>query len=215
MTGGLSLAIDELQEAFAIYQRHNAIRRAAKISVELSVLFMQREDFGESLHYGRTALGIARSVCGRDEFAYMCLNLSYAEARGGQPGRALSLIDQARAMVSENGFVSALCTLADAEARLAAHQFVAAKRVARAAQRAMTLLDAKRYVGAALRIEAESHEKLGEVREAIAAIEAAIDLLRQYGHPFSLVQAYRCSARLTNNVDHRNAAAELMTTLQG
>jgi tetratricopeptide (TPR) repeat protein len=214
VTGGLSLAIHELQEAFAIYQRHNAIRRAAKISVELSVLFMQREDYGESLHYGRTALGIARSVCGKDEYAYMCLNLSYAEARSGYAEHALALIAQAREMVSDRGFVAALCTLADAEARLAAQQFVAAIRVARAARNAMTLLGAERYVGAALRIEAEAHEKLGEEREAIAAIERAIDLLRRYGHPFSLMQAYRCSARLTNNRAHRDAAAELQTTLQ-
>lgn len=213
-TGGLSLAIDELQEAFAIYQRHNAIRRAAKISVELSVLFMQREDYGESLHHGRSALGIARSVCGRDEYAYMCLNLSYAEARSGHPERALSLIGEAREMVSESGFVTALCALADAEARLAAHQFVAAIRVSRAARNAMTVLGAERYVGAALRIEAEAHERLGEVREANAAIEAAIDLLRGHGHPFSLMQAYRCSARLTNNRAHREAAAELLATLQ-
>jgi tetratricopeptide (TPR) repeat protein len=214
MTGGLSLAIDELQDAFAIYQRHNAIRRAAKISVELSVVFMQREDYGESLHYGRTAIGIARSVCGRDEYAYMCLNLSYAEARGGHPERALSLIAQAREMVSESGFVTALCTLADAEARLAARQFVAAIRVARAARNSMTLLGAERYVGAALRIEAEAHEKLGEEREAIGAVQAAIDLLCRHGHPFSLMQAYRCSARLTNDHAHRAAAAELQATLQ-
>ncbi|MEO9264465.1 MAG: hypothetical protein ABI282_10265, partial [Candidatus Baltobacteraceae bacterium] len=214
MTGGLSSAIDELQEAFAIYQRHHAIRRAVKTSNELSVLFMQREDFEASLRYGRTAQGVAQSVCSNDEFAYMCLNLSYAEARGGHPERALALTKQARGLVGSGSFLAALCTLADAEARLAAHQFDAAIRASKSANQAMTLLGGQRYVGAALRIEAEAHEKLGELPAAIDRIATAIDLLQGYGHPFSLVQAYRCSARVSGSHTHRDAAADLMATLQ-
>ena len=213
-SGGLSLAIDELQTAFAIYQRHHAIRRAAKTSVELSILFMQRENYDESLRYGRTALRVARAVCGADEFAYMCLNLSYAEARSGHPDRALSLTREARKLVSEGGFVAALCALAVAEARLAAGQYGAAIRGAASARKAMADLGAERYIGAAFRIEAESHEKLGDLLCANEAIRAAIELLRQYGHPFSLVQAYRCSARVSGNSEHGEAAAQLMSMLQ-
>jgi len=213
MRGGLSPAIDELQEAFSVYQRHHAIRRAAKASMELCVLFMQRENYEDALSYGRTALGVARSVCGSDEAAYMCLNLSYAEARSGNATAALALTKQARMLVTEGGFVAALCGLAEAEARLAARQCGAAIRTARAARAAMTRLGGERYVGAALRIEAEAQEQLGETAAARASISAAVEALERFGHAFSLVQAYRCSARLTSNRKHRQAAAELMTTL--
>lgn len=213
MRGGLSLAIDELQEAFSTYQRHHAIRRAAKASIELCVLFMQRENYEDALSYGRTALGVARSVCGSDEAAYMCLNLSYAEARSGNAKEALLLTKQARKVVTPGGFVAGLCALAEAEARLAARQCGAAIRTARAARAAMTRLGGERYVGAALRIEAEAQEQLGEAAAARASISAAVETLERFGHAFSLVQAYRCSARLTSNRKHRAAANELMATL--
>jgi len=71
-----------------------------------------------------------------------------------------------------------------------------------------------RYFGSALRIQAEALAATARQREAQKVIDTAVAVLERHGHPFSLLQAYRCSAKLTGNERHRRFAEELSATLQ-
>jgi hypothetical protein len=71
----------------------------------------------------------------------------------------------------------------------------------------------ERYLGSALRIQAEALAATAHEREAQRVIDAAIAILERRGHPFSLLQAYQSSAKLTGNARHQRYADELCATL--
>ena len=71
-----------------------------------------------------------------------------------------------------------------------------------------------RFLGSALRIEAEAHSGLGNSRLAARAICESVELLVHHPHPFSLSRSYASASRLTGRAVYTRAARELTQALR-
>ncbi|HKU67936.1 MAG TPA: hypothetical protein VJP85_09170 [Candidatus Baltobacteraceae bacterium] len=211
--GGIPVALTQLNEQLQFARRHNLQREAVDALSTLCLIYVQRRAFEAALAYGRSALALARTISSAEDFAYCALNVSRIEAVLGHAQQALSLIAEVRSRVEGDATLSIFADMSEAEALLSKRAY---KRVADLAARCALRfggLGMERYLGSALRIEAEALAALGNQRDAAAAIGSAVEVLERRGHMFSLAQAYEVSARLTGNTRHRAAAGELFAII--
>ena len=211
----LSLAIDEMRSALAIYTAHNATRKAAATYSELAILLQMSGEHEESLQCGRAATEMGDWVCSGDELAYMYSNCSMLEALVGSRQRALDDASLARERATEGGFVWALSLFALAEARLAAGDYLTAIGVSRKARLEIERFSAERYIGSALRIEADAQHRLGQRAAALRAIGSALEIQNRVGHPYSLMRTLCTSALIQGDAAQERAAVELAASLRG
>jgi tetratricopeptide (TPR) repeat protein len=211
--GGIATALAQLNEHLEFAQRHNLQRAAADSLSTLCMIHTQRRDFRTALAHGRSALVLARTISGVEDFAYCALNVSRIEAALGNTAEALALVREVRARLGTDLTMSVFTDMSEAEALLKAGAFAQGNALAKRCASRFAGLGMDRYLGSALRMEAEGLAALGNHRGAVATIGSAIEVLERRGHTFSLAQAYEASARITGNARHGDTAEELFAIL--
>jgi len=212
--GGLSTATAELLEGLACARNNNLLGHAVWASSTLCGIAIIRGHVEEALAYGQSAFALARIASNAEDFAYCCLNLARAEALVNRYESALSHIIAGRVRLDHDSVLWSLSEMAEAEILLLSGAPHRAQVLATSAVEKLANCGVDRYFGSALRIQAEALAATARQREAQKVIDTAVAVLERHGHPFSLLQAYRCSAKLTGNERHRRFAEELSATLQ-
>ena len=212
-TGGISVALEQLDRQLEFVQRYNLQRESVDALATLCLVYVQRRDFTAALKYGRSALALARTISSAEDFAYSALNVSRIETMCGRGVSALNLVGEVRARVDPDGTMGIFADMSEAEALISMRSYARGLKLAARCAAKFELLGMERYLGSALRIQAEALAALGKIRDAVAAVGSAIELLERRGHMFSLAQAYETSAKLTGNRRHTLVADELFAII--
>ena len=214
LAGG-TRGIDELRVAYSYAQNQALPRAAANIAVDLCGAYKTRGESDRALHFGSAAMTLAQSVCSNEEFVLNSTEVAHTYLTQGHLRSARSLLFNARATIRDSDvYLSAVTSLLDADIHLAEGRFVNALMIARTTANAMKRLGLERFLGSALRIEAQAQEALGHHRDAIRDIDESLTILQSSGHPYVLAGAYKCSASICGQRAHRLAADDLMRMLR-
>jgi hypothetical protein len=214
MGGGLQPGLDELGKAYAQAQAKGIPRAAVNIAVNLCGVYTRSGDMGRALHFGYAALNVGKSVCPSEEFARNTLAVAAVHLFRRELRPARALLAQARALTPpENRYVSALATLFEADMNLIERNYTAALAAARTSAHTMEGLGMHRFLGSALRVEAEAQEALGNHAAAVRTITNSLSVLGSSGHPFVLARSYRSSALICREYKHQLAADDLTRAL--
>lgn len=213
-SGGLSKATAELLEGLAHARNNNLLGYAVGASSTLCAIAIIRGQAEEALTYGRSAFALGRIASSAEDFAYCCLNLARAEGMLHRYDMALDHVMESRLRLERDSVLWPLSEVTEAEILLLAGAPERARALAATAAAKLAHCGVERYLGSALRIQAEALAATAHQREAQKVIDTAVAILERRGHPFSLLQAYQCSAKLTGNARHQRFADELYATLQ-
>lgn len=212
-TGGISAALDQLRRQLEFVKTYNLQRESVDALATLCLVYVQRRDFSAALKYGRSALALARTISSAEDFAYCALNVSRVETMCGRGTSALNLVGEVRSRIEPEGTMGIFADMSEAEALLSMRAYARGLKLAARCAAKFELLGMERYLGSALRIQAEALAALGRIREAAAAIDSALEVLERRGHMFSLAQAYETSAKVTGERRHALAADELFAII--
>jgi tetratricopeptide (TPR) repeat protein len=213
-SGGLSRTLDELTLAYHYAQSRGVPQIAASIAGNLCGAYGIRGETKQALQFGNEAVAIARLVCSGEELARTSLEVAMVHTILGDLGSARRLLHDARAQISgDDAYLRAIVDLYDADADLVEGNHKSALRGARAAASVLEHLQADRFLGSALRIEAEAHDGLGQLGAAVRSIRESVRILESSGHAYTLARAYRTSARISKKWAHRLAADDLLRAL--
>jgi tetratricopeptide (TPR) repeat protein len=211
---GGTRGIDDLSGAYAYAHAEAMPRAAANIAANLSGAYKIRGETDRALQFGSAAM-MARSVCSNEEYVLICSEVAHTHLIRRDLRSARSLLANARATIPpDDVYLSALTTLLGADIDLAETRYSGALAAARRTTALMMRLGWERYLGSALRIEAEAQEALGHHREAVSKMRQSLDVLETSAHPYVLAVAYSSSARICRHRAHRLASDDLMRTLQ-
>jgi tetratricopeptide (TPR) repeat protein len=206
--GGANRAVEYALEAFETFRACSSSSGVAAAAGSLCTLYAVAGDSERALAFGALALDIARAHGGVAEIADRSLILSQAATLGGDPQRGLVLARSAQGH-ARGGLYETRAAIAMAEAYVQLRRYGDATALAQlVAQRVAPTWD--RYLGVALRIEAEAAYGLGDARRAAQCIEASVAHLERFGHPALLRRAYESSSRLTGRPEHGRLARELL-----
>lgn len=212
--GGLSMAETELAFGLDYVQRYHLQKDAVTAAALLSMIAFFRGDLDGALKHGRSALSVGRTVSGAETLAYCALNTARVEALLGRGPVGLNLIEEARSRLDRDSMMWTLTDLTEAEVLLEGGAYRRAAAIAANVAALLERFGMERYLGAALRIQADALAAVGDESGASSAIDAAIAILERRGHPFSLAQAYASSAKIARNARHNSKAKQLFALLR-
>ncbi|MGZ3497796.1 MAG: hypothetical protein ACXWNZ_03020 [Vulcanimicrobiaceae bacterium] len=151
----------------------------------------------------------AQTVCLPADLGLLYKRIAECEALNGDLHAAHDFATRARCALPQGslGWIDAHCF--EAMAALGNKDYAQACTAAQVAADGARRMNNKRRLGCALRLLAEGYEGLSRRGESATCIEEAVSILEGHTHPRALALAYRTSARLTGNSDHRRLATEL------
>jgi hypothetical protein len=152
----------------------------------------------------------AQAVCLPADLGSLYKRIAECEALNGDLHAAHDFATRARGALPHGSldWIDAHCF--EAMASLGNKNYVQATTAAKVAADSARRMNNKRRLGCALRLLAEGYEGLSRRREGTFCIEEAVSVLEGHTHSRALALAYRTSARLTGNADHRRLATELV-----
>jgi tetratricopeptide (TPR) repeat protein len=213
-SGGLSRTIEDLTLAYDYAQADGVPRIASSIAGDLCGAYGILGNMERAQQFGMEAVAIGQSVCSAKELARTSLEVAMVQTILGDVRSARQLLTDTRARISDSDtYLNAIIGLYDADADLADGHYRRALERASASERVMERLQATRFLGSALRIEAEAHEGLGQLASAVRSIGESVRILEASGHAYTLARAYSSSARISKKWTHRLAADDLLRAL--
>jgi tetratricopeptide (TPR) repeat protein len=216
MAGELAHALDDLAVAYEYANVHALARESVRIAGMFCGMYQKRGELDRGLAFGVAALPVARSACQVEDFTGLCLDVASAHTACHDTRSARIILGEAvsSCKLFRDSYSYAITRLIEAEIDLLEHRYEDALAEARSGAGIFEQLGSDRFLGSALRLQAEAHDGLANRRDAIAAIDAAIGYLLPSGHAYTLARAYRCSARLTGKRAHALAEQDLTRMLQ-
>jgi hypothetical protein len=98
---------------------------------------------------------------------------------------------------------------------LAERHYADALVAARNSAAGFSRIGQERYVGTALRFEAEALARMGQTRPAIEAARRSIEILAGRSAPVRLAEAYHLLGKLTGNAAHISESRKLLRNAHG
>lgn len=212
---GLTAAIVESTQAYEVAQRLGLVRQCANIANSFAGIHFFKRDLDRAAAFAREAMDVGRLACSQEEFLEFSANLATIHLSRGDVVSARQALSDTRTPVAATSVPLAnVLQLPAAEAFLMETDFLRALATAQMVGRGMRAIGNARFLGAALRIEAEAHSGLGNSRLAAHAIYESVELLVDHPQPFSLSRTYASAARLTGKAVYARAARELTQALR-
>jgi tetratricopeptide (TPR) repeat protein len=158
----------------------------------------QRNKLDEAVTNVRDALSLARRVFGDNAFAWRALNIAIIELAAGNTQRAIDLVHQAGAAKGGHHMRDGFGEWIESSALLAAGEVQRAMPVSLQAVADLRAAENERHLGASLRIYAEVASRTRRRREAIEAIDEAVELLSRFGLPNARANALRSRSHIVS-----------------
>ena len=212
---GLSAAIIESAQALEAAQRLGLARQCANVANNLAGVYLFRGKLDRAAAFAREAIKVGRLVCSQEEILTFCGNFATIQVSRGDTVLAREALADSREFgVSKNAFIGHVLQLPAAEVLLLENEFSLALAAAKKVTDAMRAIGNARFLGSALRIEAEAHNGLGNSKHATRAIRESVELLLHHPHPYALYRSYASASRLTGRAAYTRAAEDLMGELR-
>lgn len=186
------------------------IRGSVIIAVHLSMHYRIAGRPAEVLALLAPLLGAARVAGSGWVYAGVLCQLTSASLNAGELDTAAAYIAELSKCPGSNPLTRAAQQLLSAQCHLVREEFRAALADARAAEAVYGRIGLGRYLGIALRVEAEALSGMGESEPAERTIAQAIEILRDTHHPRPLAGAYRAMARITRRPQYAGVARRLL-----
>jgi tetratricopeptide (TPR) repeat protein len=201
------------QELFACYATANAAgmtRQAIRIMTHLSLLYrlMGRPELSVATLSPLTAT--ARLIGTRNDIASFFHEIASALLEVGAPGKAQPYVSDLRVHAVGNAEMEPWAEHVISRLFLAERKYSDALISARNAEAGFSRLGQERYVGTALRFQAEALALLGQTRQAIETAQRSITILSSRSAPVRLAEAHRLLGALTGNAEHVREARRLL-----
>ena len=174
----------------------NLPREAADALIASANVHLKRDELDRALEDARNALALAQRVFGENEFSWRALSVASVELTAGYPARAIDLVHEASVARGSNPLRDGYGEWLESSALLALGKAQDALPVSFQAVADLRTAGNQRHLGASLRIYAEAAARTHHKREAIAAIEEAVELLSHYGLPNARANAIRSRAAI-------------------
>jgi tetratricopeptide (TPR) repeat protein len=155
-------------------------------------------------------VGIARVIGTRAYAAAFFHGLSSALLEIGAFGRAAAYVPDLRRFALGDSQMEPWAEHLIARLALAERHYADALSSARNSAAGFSRIGQERYVGTALRFEAEALARLGRRGPAIEAAQRAIEILADRSAPVRLAEAYRLLGELTDNPAHLAQSRKLL-----
>jgi tetratricopeptide (TPR) repeat protein len=205
------------EELFACYAQANdggMTRLAIRIMTHLSILYrlMGRPELSVATLTPLTST--ARLVGTRNDTAAFFHEIASAQLEIGAPGKAEPYVGDLRVHAAGIAEMEPWAEHLIARLFLAEHKYPDALSAARQAEIGFARLGQERYVGTALRFQAEALARLGDTRLAIETAQRSIAILASRSAPVRLAEAHRLLGALTGNAAHVREALRLFRSAQ-
>jgi tetratricopeptide (TPR) repeat protein len=189
---------------------HGLIRDSLTIATHLSVYYRLSGRPAEALRVLTPLLSIARTAgVGWVQAAVLC-ELVHANLDAGKLTVASAFAAELATCAADNVFTRAWMEISRARVHLARREFVRAREAAQAAEIVYAGIAPGRYLGTALRMQAEAQHGLGESELAHRTISRAIDSLKRVSNPRPLASAYRVMATISGRRRYADMAKKLL-----
>lgn len=185
-----------LLEALALAQRNGLVRESVACTFYISSLHIQIGDVEQALEVGRKALSLAQQVFGRGIYAWHCIVFARVELANGYIENAIRFARTARTF-NDSDVCVAVANAIVAEALLRRDEAERAYVLAVSSIEPLRRAQHTAMLGRALQVASEAAFKLGRIEYARYAINEALALLEQYGHPATLTPALRALETIT------------------
>jgi hypothetical protein len=167
-----------------------------------------------ALQHARLAVTLARSgMCG--EWRARALNTASRVFAGcGEAGRALEIIDEARAHALPGRYIDAISGLWRASALHELSRDAEAASAAEAACARIAAVNRSQFLGSAHLVAAAAHAALGKRKLALAhLVDAALPILAASGFAMEYLKANELALRLTGDTQYERRVEELTSAL--
>jgi hypothetical protein len=185
-------------------------RQAIRIMTHLSLLYrlMGRPELSVATLSPLTAT--ARLIGTRNDIASFFHEIASALLEVGAPGKAQPYVSDLRVHAVGNAEMEPWAEHVISRLFLAERKYSDALISARNAEAGFSRLGQERYVGTALRFQAEALALLGQTRQAIETAQRSITILSSRSAPVRLAEAHRLLGALTGNAEHVREARRLL-----
>ena len=173
-------------------------REAVDILIARANAHRHRKKLSEAVTDARDALNLARRVFGENALAWRALNVATIELAAGHAQRAIDLVHEAEAAKGGHRMRDGFGEWIESSALLATSDVKEALPVSLQAVADLRAAENQRHLGASLRIYAEVASRIRRRREAIEAIDEAVELLSRFGLPNARANALRSRSHIVN-----------------
>lgn len=193
----------DVDEAAAVFDqtlsdavRQDCPREVADILIARANVRRSRKAFDAAVADARTALDLARRVFGSNVGAWRILNIATIELAAGNSREAIELVHEAARAKGAHPMRDGFGEWIESSALLVLGNVQDAVDVSARAVDDLRAAENRRHLGASLRVYAEAAARLQRKREAVTAIEEAVELLSRYGLPGARANALRSRAAI-------------------
>jgi tetratricopeptide (TPR) repeat protein len=189
-------AIAAFDHGLADAVRQVCPREASDILIARANAWIQKQALNLAVSDARNALDLARQVFGANAGAWRILNIARVELAAGNASEAIELVREAARAKGAHPMRDGYGEWIESSALLALGKIKDAVDVSAHAVEDLRASENRRYLGASLRIYAEAAARARRKREAVTAIEEAVELLTRFGLPRARANALRSRAQL-------------------
>jgi tetratricopeptide (TPR) repeat protein len=198
-------AIAAFDRSLADAVRQDCPREASDILIARANASIQKQALNSAVSDARNALDLARQVFGANAGAWRILNIARVELAAGNAREAIELVREAARAKGAHPLRDGYGEWIESSALLTLGKIKDAVDVSEHAVEDLRASENRRYLGASLRIYAEATARARRKREAVTAIEEAVELLSSFGLPRARANALQSRAQLLGALHVRNA----------
>jgi hypothetical protein len=213
LPGPVSRSLEEFGRAYEFASMHSLPRDAARIFGMICALHIRRGDLERAISSGAAAAVAARAACTDFEQATISLDLATAHTLRGDTRSARVVLMRADKQIRCNALTHGISRLVAADTFICEGRFDTALTLVQEGQRLLADIPGGRFVGSALRVQADALEGLGDLAAARTRIKESLEVLSTSGHPFTLFRSYSSSARINRSRSHLIEAQSLKSEL--
>ena len=189
---------------------HGVIRESLSIAIHLSVYYRLSGRSADALRVLTPLLGTARIAgVGWVRAAVLC-ELVHANLDADNLEAAAALAAELSPCAADNVATRAWMEISRARVHLARREFVRAREAAQEAETVYASIAPGRFLGIALRMQAEALHGLGESDLAHRTLLRAIDSLKRVSNPRPLASVYRVMATISGRRRYVDMAQKLL-----
>jgi tetratricopeptide (TPR) repeat protein len=187
------------------------------LSVALGDLALFAQTYGDldtAISYSRESVSLARHAAPRGIRGHLLLNSAEVAYERGHARESIALATEAQNCFPESGVGASVSWYHIARALLLVRDYAGACEAAEKLRQNAMRGGNRRLLGSGLRLLAQAYHSLGAADDAREHIDAAISVLKRFGHPFALRAVYSSSAKITGRAEHSRMAREISATFK-
>jgi tetratricopeptide (TPR) repeat protein len=189
-------AIAAFDQELSDAARQDCPREVVEILIARANAWRTKKAFSSAVSDARNALALARRVFGANAGAWQILNIASLELGAGNAREAIELVHEAARAKGAHPMRDGFGEWIESSALLALGNIEDAVSVSARAVDDLRAAENGRHLGASLRVYAEAAARAHRRREAVTAIEEAVELLSRFGLPGARANALRLRAKI-------------------